>query len=120
MSTRAAQIDGVVLNADSLPTAGSTVVLIPDSPHRDGKHRYKSATTDQNGKFTIKGIAPGDYKLFSWDLNEGSEDSGSDWYDPEWLKLYETKGEAVHLDESDRKAVNLTLIETHSDSSASN
>jgi hypothetical protein len=63
MSTRAAQIDGVVLNADSLPTAGSTVVLIPDSPHRDGKHRYKSATTDQNGKFTIKGIAPGDYKL---------------------------------------------------------
>ena len=98
----------LVLNADSLPTAGSTVVLIPDPPHRDVKHRYKAATTDQNGKFTIKDIAPGDYKLFSWDLNEGSEDSGSDWYDPEWLKLYETKGEAVHLDESDRKAVNLT------------
>jgi hypothetical protein len=120
MGTRAAQIDGVVLNADSLPTAGSTVVLIPDPPHRDVKHRYKAATTDQNGKFTIKGIAPGDYKLFSWDLNEGSEDSGSDWYDPEWLKPYETEGEAVHLDESDRKAVNLTLIETRSDSSASN
>jgi hypothetical protein len=53
-------------------------------------------------------------------LNEGSEDSGSDWYDPEWLKPYETRGEAVHLDESDRKAVNLTLLETRSDSSASN
>ena len=120
MSTRAAQIDGVVLNADSLPTAGSTVVLIPDPPHRDVKYRYKAATTDQNGKFTIKGIAPGDYKLFSWDLNEGSEDSGSDWYDPEWLKPYETKGESIHLEEGDRKSMNLTVIETRSDSSASN
>jgi hypothetical protein len=57
LSTRGAQIDGVVLNADSLPTAGSTVVLIQNPPHRDVKYRYKAATTDQNGKFTIKGIA---------------------------------------------------------------
>ena len=58
--------------------------------------------------------------MFSWDSVEEAEWYNADWYDPDWLKPYETKGEAVHLDESDRKAVNLTVIETRSDSSASN
>jgi hypothetical protein len=51
---------------------------------------------------------------------EESEWYNADWYDSEWLKPYETKGEPVHLEEGDRKSVNLTLIETRSDAPASN
>jgi hypothetical protein len=120
LSTRAAHLNGVVLTAESLPAVGAAVVMIPDPPRRIVKELFKSVTTDQNGKFSINGIAPGDYKLFSWDSVEEAEWYNADWYDPDWLKPYETKGEAVHLDESDRKAVNLTVIETRSDSSASN
>jgi hypothetical protein len=121
MSSRVAQLGGVVLDANSRPTAGATVVLIPDPPHRGLVEQYKSTTTDQNGKFSMSGLTPGDYKVFSWDfVDESEEEYGADWFDPEWLKLYETKGESVHLEESGQKSANFTLIETRSDSSAAN
>jgi hypothetical protein len=41
--------------------------LIPDTPRRNVKELFESAITDQNGKFSINSIAPGDYKVFSWD-----------------------------------------------------
>jgi hypothetical protein len=120
LSSRAAQVSGVVLNSDSLPAAGVTVVLIPEVTRRSYKEYYKSAPTDQNGKFSIKGIAPGDYKLFSWDSVEGNEWSDGDWFDDAWLKPFEAKGESIHLGEAETKSVDLTLIETKSDSTAAN
>jgi hypothetical protein len=94
--------------------------LIPDVPRRSRKDHYKTATTDQNGKFDIQDIIPGDYKLFSWDFVEGSVWSDAEWYDAAWLKPFETKGESIHLEESDSKSVNLTLIETKPDSPTAN
>ena len=111
LSPRVAQLSGAVLDADSLPAAGATVVLIPDPPHRGVSERYKTTTTDQNGKFSIAAVAPGDYTVFSWDIaDESDQQYGADWFDPEWLKPYETKGESVHLEESDHKSVNLSLL----------
>jgi protocatechuate 3,4-dioxygenase beta subunit len=111
LSPRVAQLSGAVLDADSLPAAGATVVLIPDPPHRGLSERYESATTDQNGMFSITVVTPGDYKVFSWDIaDESDEQYGADWFDPEWLKPYETKGESVHLEESDHKSLNLSLL----------
>jgi hypothetical protein len=112
LSSRAAQVSGVVLNSDSLPAAGVTVVLIPEVARRSYKEYYKYATTDQNGKFAIKGIAPGDYRLFSWESVEGNEWSDADWFDAAWLKPFEAKGESIHLGEAETKSVDLTLIET--------
>jgi len=120
VSSRAAQLTGMVFTSDSLPAAGVTIALVPDPPRRNLTERYKSATTDQNGKFSMIGITPGDYKLFSWDSVDESGWFDADWYDPDWLKPFETKGESVHLEEADQKSVNLTLIETRSDSPASN
>src|SRR3974390_159817 len=120
LSSRAAQLSGVVLTADSLPASGVTVVLIPDVARRAFKDFYKTATTDQNGKFSIKGVAPGDYKLYSWESVEGNEWSDAEWYDAAWLKPYETKGEWIHFEESDKKSVNLALIESKPDSTPAN
>jgi hypothetical protein len=120
MSSRPAKLDGVVLDADSLPAFGVTVVIIPDPPNRKVEEKYKSATTDQNGKFALAGITPGDYKVFSWDSVEESGWFNADWYDSEWLKPYENKGESVHLEESDQKSINLKLIEIRGDSPAAN
>lgn len=114
LSARASRVNGVALNSDSLPATGATVVLIPDPPNRDLNERYLWATTDQNGKFTVEGVIPGDYKLFSWD-SDIADPSEPEWYDATWLKPYETKGESIHLEESDSKAVNLTLIECKPD-----
>lgn len=121
MSSRVAQLSGIVFDARSLPVAGVAVALIPDPPHRGVVEKYRATTTDQNGKFNLVGLTPGDYKVFSWDsVDESEEQYGDDWFDPEWLKPYETQGEAVHLEESDKKSVNLTIIQTRNDSPASN
>ena len=112
LSSRTAQVSGVVLNSDSLPAVGVAVVLIPEVARRSYKEYYISATTDQNGKFSIKGIAPGDYKLFSWESVEGNEWSDADWFDAAWLKPFEEKGESIHVGEAETKSVDLTLIET--------
>jgi hypothetical protein len=121
MSSRVARLTGIVLDANLLPAAGATVVLIPDPPHRGVVEQYKFTTTDQNGKFSMSGLTPGDYKVFSWEfVDESEEEYDADWFDPEWQKPYETKGESVHLEESGQKSVNLALIETRSDSSAPN
>jgi hypothetical protein len=121
LSSRVAQLSGVVLDADSLPAAGATVVLIPDPPHRGMNEQYKSKTTDQNGKFSMAGVTPGDYKVFSWEVGDDSDERyGADWFDAEWLKAYETKGEAVQLGEAEQKSLNLVLIETRNDSRGAN
>jgi hypothetical protein len=108
---RAAKIEGVVLTGDSLPATGVQVVAIPDAPNRENKRRYKYALTDQNGKFTLRGIAPGEYRIFSW-----NPDLDMDWFDAECVKQYESKGVPMSVEEADRKAVQLNLIEAESSS----
>ena len=61
----------------------------------------------------MTGVAPGDFKLFSWDpVDEG------DWSDEQWEKPCESKGLSVHLEENDRKSAELTLIKPVKDSAA--
>jgi hypothetical protein len=109
LSSRGARIQGTVADADGLPLAGVWVVLVPEEAHRGQMHMYKETTTDQYGHFELRGIPPGDYKLFSWEEVENGA-----WQDPEFLKPFEEKGEEVKLQEDDRKTMNLTAIKTKS------
>jgi hypothetical protein len=111
VSCRAPHVEGQVLTDDSLPAVGVFVVLIPEQRLREQSSNYATANTDQNGYFLLKGIMPGDYKLFSWDSVEEGE-----WYDMDFLKPYEDKGISIHLDEGDHKSIGLNLIETSIDS----
>jgi hypothetical protein len=113
VSCRAPHVEGQALTNDSLPAVGVFIVLVPDARLREDSSEYASARTDQNGHFLLKGIKPGDYKLFSWDaIEEG------DWYDADFLKPFEDKGTSVHLEEGDHKRIDLNLIENSPDSSA--
>ena len=107
ISSRGARVQGTVTDADGLPLAGVWVVLVPEEAHRGQMQMYKETTTDQYGRFELRGIPPGDYKLFSWDQVENGA-----WQDPEFLKPFEEKGEEIKLQEGDSKSVNLTAIKT--------
>ena len=111
VNCRAPQVEGQVLTSDSLPAMGVFVALVPEVRLREDSSEYAEARTDQNGHFFLKGIKPGDYKLFSWDSVE--ED---DWYDADFLKPYDNKGVPIHLEEGDHKSIALSLIETSTDS----
>jgi hypothetical protein len=107
MSSRAARIEGVVVTADLVPAAGVYVVAVPNAPRRDQEWKYGQELTDQNGKFLLRGIVPGDYRIFSW-----TSADEFDWHDQEQLKPYESKGVPLSVQEGDRKTVQLTVNET--------
>lgn len=107
ISSHGARVQGTVTDSDGLPAVGVRVVLIPELSRRTQYTLFKEQTTDQYGHFEVRGIAPGDYKLFSWEEVE----SGA-WEDPEFLKPFEGKGEKISLQEGDQKALNLTAIRT--------
>ena len=109
ISARGAHVQGTAMNADGLPAAGVWVVLVPDNAQRNEFHLFKQRTTDQYGRFDIHGIAPGDYKLFSWEQVEQGA-----WEDPDFLKAFEAKGESVSLQEGDGKSVDLVAIRSAS------
>ena len=113
ISSKGAQVRGSVTDAENLPAAGVWVVLVPDEAHRSSRRLYKSVSTDQYGRFELRGIAPGDYKLFSWEEVESEA-----WEDAEFLKPFEEKGEKISVEDGDQKTLNLTAIRTKSTESA--
>jgi protocatechuate 3,4-dioxygenase beta subunit len=113
VSCRAARIDGVVMTEDLLPVAGAFVVAIPNVPYRDEEWKYSQGVTDQNGQFQLRGLVPGDYRIFSWDSVDDF-----DYYDQEQLKPYESKGLPISVQQGDRKKVQLTLNEIKNASQA--
>jgi hypothetical protein len=108
VSGTAGAIDGMARNDKDEPASGAVVVLVPDLNHRQESDLFKDVTTDQNGHFTLRGIRPGDYKLFAWDDVEPGI-----WWDPEFLSHYETKGKSVKVEAGGHLSVNLHLISTN-------
>lgn len=106
ISCRAAQIEGFALTGDALPAAGVHIVAIPDAPSRNQEWKYREEVTDQNGRFLLRGIVPGKYRIFSLDCADDF-----DWYDPEQLKPYESKGVSIEIQEGDKETLQLTVIE---------
>jgi len=66
-------------------------------PHgkRDRADLYKSGVPDQNGHFSIAGITPCNCKVFAWDGLEPYR-----YFDPDFMKNYETKGKSILVGES--------------------
>src|ERR1700722_10303563 len=107
ISSRGARLQGTVMDSDGLPQAGVSIVLVPDLAQRENYRKYKTESTDQYGNFDLRGIAPGDYKLFSW--VEAEPDA---WQDPEFLKQFEDKGQRITLQDGDHSTVKVTAIQT--------
>lgn len=105
LSPAAARIQGMVRDAKDQPAAGAQVVLAPESRRRNQLQLYKTAVSDQSGRFTLRGIPPGEYKLFAW------EDIEPDSYqDPELLRQFESRAETCKIQPGDAQNVQLKLI----------
>ena len=101
-SSKGAEVSGTV-QADGQPVPAGTVTLIPDPP--SDQFRYRQTPVDQNGQFSLRDVAPGDYRVYAWeDLEPGAQ------FDPEFLKPLEGQGTRISAGENGHERVTLTRI----------
>jgi hypothetical protein len=97
--------EGVVTGRKDEAVADVVVIAVPEARFRNRPERYRKAVTDQAGRFSLRGLPPGDYTLYAWESLEGEE-----YYSPEFLKSSEGQGKTLHLNEGDRKSVQIKVI----------
>jgi protocatechuate 3,4-dioxygenase beta subunit len=96
-------VDTEIVNNDHA-VANVTVVAVPEEKFRKLPARFGVGSTDQQGRFTIRGLAPGSYTLYAWqDMDEGV------YRDAGFLKSQEANGVAVRVEEGSHQTVELKL-----------
>jgi hypothetical protein len=60
-----------------------------------------------NGRFTIPNVAPGEYKVFSWEALDGLDVNP---FDPDVLEKYEPQGKSIRVAEASSQNVDVRLI----------
>jgi protocatechuate 3,4-dioxygenase beta subunit len=105
ISGGAAQVEGSVETDKQQPVTSAWVVLIPEGSRRDQPDAYVIASTDQNGRYTAKGIVPGDYRAYAFDQLEAGA-----YQDREFMKAWEGRGEKVTLQENGHETLQLKAI----------
>ncbi len=106
LSSKGGQIDGTIVKGDVKVGRDTQAVLIPDQ--RDSPDLYKTVTVDSNGGFSFQGIPPGDYKIFVWEDIEPFS-----YFDADVLKRFEEQAKRVHIEESAKDHVEVTIIPAH-------
>jgi hypothetical protein len=104
LSSKPGQVSGTLTDSKMQPLPGVQVVIIPNDK-RERSDLYRSNVTDKNGRFTIGGITPGNYKVFAWDGMEPFR-----YFDAEFLKTYETKGRSIVVGESASVTADIQVI----------
>ena len=65
----------------------------------------RSISWNRRGRFVIRGVAPGDYKAFSWQTLEPFR-----YFDSDFIRESDDRGSAVHVTETSGFTANVTLI----------
>jgi protocatechuate 3,4-dioxygenase beta subunit len=104
LSPNGATLEGAV-TADDKPATGSYVAVLADPLRPEQPYLNKFATADQDGKFTIRGLAPGSYRVYAWEEPQAELSR-----DPGLAKPYEQKAVKVKLEEGATERIELKVL----------
>jgi len=104
LSTKASTIEGTV-TLDDQPATGAYVAVLADPLRPERSYLNKFAVADQDGRFTIRGLAPGDYRVYAFE-----EAPAGLARDPGLATPYERHSVKIDLDEGESKRVELRAI----------
>jgi hypothetical protein len=92
-------------SVEGVAQPGAIVALIPDG-RRQNLALYYGATADAQGAFAMRGVVPGEYKIFAWD----SIPPGA-YLNLDFLKKYEDSASAVTVTPDSKLKFNPTVIQ---------
>jgi hypothetical protein len=104
----AATVEGVVRDGTGKPVANAAVVLVPPEQRRLNRELYKSGKSDASGKFVVRGLAPGGYRIFAFQSIAGGE-----YYNSRFLSKYESRGRSITVSQGGTATETLTVIESN-------
>jgi hypothetical protein len=99
------RIAGAVYDRNNSLFSGAQVILVPTSVSRFRFDRYRTAIAGSDGQFTIRGIAPGEYKLFAWENLEPNA-----YLNIDFMRPYEDSGAPVLIEPGGTASVPLRVI----------
>ena len=106
ISNRIATVTGQLVDDKGAPTRDGTILVFASDPEKwsDDSRFVRSVRPDQDGKYQIRGLPPGEYLAVAIDyMEEGM------WNDPEYLESIQRYGQKLVLDEAGSQTVALKL-----------
>ncbi|HEY6351587.1 MAG TPA: carboxypeptidase regulatory-like domain-containing protein [Candidatus Angelobacter sp.] len=98
-------IEGTTLNDKHEPVSGSYVLLVPDSSDKLDADLIRPAHCDVKGKFVMRGVPPGSYKLFAFENAEAEILN-----QPDLLKNYEQNSQSVKVEEAGKYTLEIKPV----------
>jgi hypothetical protein len=101
------EITGTLTNKEGAPVVEYTVLAFPtDSSLWHAQARQiMTARPDQTGKYTLRGLPPGEYYLVAVDPAEQGE-----WFEPAYLDAHRSGASRVTISEGDTKTHDFTTL----------
>ena len=111
LTNRMSDVSGLVTNGRGDAMKDYTVIAFAQDRDRwTIANRYvRNARPDQDGRFKLTGLPPGDYFVVALDSVDGTE-----WMDPEFLDSIKTKASSFSLGDGETKTLDLKLNTTSS------
>jgi hypothetical protein len=104
LSSAGGHIEGYLLDDKDQPTRGS-ILLVPDVPEPGPPDLFRRTSADSKGKFTLRGVTPGSYRLVAMEsLNLDTEINS-----PEFLRAIGNRGDGLIVEEHGQYTVSLRL-----------
>jgi hypothetical protein len=105
LGSGAGTVNGIVQDGPTKVVPGATVVLVPEARRRSNGALYVVGTSDASGRFTLRGVAPGEYKVFAWESIPAFAYQNSTF-----IAKHEERGKLVNVGQSGTATVELTVI----------
>jgi hypothetical protein len=105
LGSGAGTVTGIVQDGPTKAFPGATVVLVPEARRRSNSALYVVGTSDASGRFTLRGVAPGDYKVFAWESIPAFA-----YQNAAFIAKHEDRGKTVRVGQSGSATAELTII----------
>ena len=107
VSNRVTTVTGQLTDDKGAPLADGTIIVFATASDKwaEDSRFVRAARPDQEGKYQIRGLPPGDYLAVAIDYVQDGM-----WNDPEYLASVRRYGRKLTLNDGDSRAISLKLV----------